>query len=439
MIHSLVIDATGQDLRRLRQGMAAIAELADAADVPVTWALDVRCARSAASWLVERGDKPDTVILVLNTGTWGLSDTSVAEANIDEAAERLVREREQLPQRIAQERDRLLEALPDAKVTIAGAEAKNPALIYALEANELHGLWGYRWNEASPRAMDRGCPFGYFYASRDRHHSGGAPASSVVGIPRHSGDLSFWRRMPPEPGPAPDPDDALLIGEPAPTPILVNLGAATTLAELRRVAACSDINGWNAVVQTIHAEECAALTEKDVADLNEVWAAAKEMGFTSRPVPDAVEEYRTRHPETEPTIQVADRAAQSEGKKAAKGGRELFYYDARGQYAFDDGVSAPTDCYNYVTAPASSRFLTEYELPTVTEFSSERRRSQLHLSLALESPKPMPYAMFLWNEHRHLSVVEENVLELRWVDEHGMLILMDLEPGVNEFSVLLTI
>ncbi len=439
MIHSLVIDATGQDLRRLRQGMAAIAELADAAETPITWALDVRSARSAAPWLVERSDKPDAVILVLNTGTWGLSDTSAADANIDEAAERVVREREQLPQRIAQERDRLVEALPDVNVTIAGAEAKNPALIYALEETGFQGLWGYRWNEASPRAMDRGCPFGYFYASRDRHHSGGAPASAVIGVPRHSGDLSFWRRMPPEPGPAPDPDDALLIGEPASTPIIVNLGAATTLAELRRVAACSDVNGWNAVVQTIHAEECAALTEQDTADLNEVWVAAKEMAFISTSLTEAVEAYRDKFPETEPTIQVADRGARTEAAAAATGAREFFYFDARGQYAFDDGGSAPTDCYNYVTAPASSRFLTEYELPTVTEFSSERRRSQLHISLVLESPKPMPYAMFLWNEHRHLSVVEENVLELRWVDEHGMLILMDLEPGVNEFSVLLTI
>ncbi|MBT3270440.1 hypothetical protein HN371_25075 [Candidatus Poribacteria bacterium] len=439
MIHSLVIDATGQDLRRIRQGMAAIAELADNADVPITWALDVRSARSAASWLVERSNRPDTVILVLNTGTWGLSDTSAADANIDEAAERLVREREQLPTRIGQERDRLIEALPGAKVTIAGAEAKNPALIYALESLEFQGLWGYRWNEASPRAMDRGCPFGYFFVSRDRQHSGGAPASTVVGVPRHSGDLSFWRRMPPEPGVAPNAEDDILIGEPAPTPIVIDLDTATTTAELRRVAACGEVNAWNAVVQTIHAEECAALTEQDTADLNEVWAAAKEFGFTSTPLTESVAEYRTRFPETEPTIQVADRAAASEGPARPGGSREFFYYDARGQYTFDDGGSAPTDCYNYVTAPASSRFLTEYELPTVTDFSSERRRSQLRLSLALESPKPMPYAMFMWNEHRHLSVVEENVLELRWVDEHGMLILMDLEPGKNEFSVLLTI
>ncbi|MAF12810.1 hypothetical protein CMK11_20360 [Candidatus Poribacteria bacterium] len=439
MIHSLVIDATGQDLRRIRQGMAAAAELADNADVPITWALDVRSARSASSWLSERSGRPDTVILVLNTGTWGLSDTSAADANIDEAAERLVREREQLPTRIAQERDRLVEALPGANVTIAGAEAKNPALIYALESLEFHGLWGYRWNEASPRAMDRGCPFGYFFVSRDRQHSGGAPASTVVGVPRHSGDLSFWRRMPPEPGVAPDPEDDILIGEPAPKPIVIDLDTATTTAELRRVAACGDVNAWNAVVQTVHAEECAALTEQDVVDMNEVWAAAREFGFTSAPLTEAVEEYRTRFPETEPTIQVADRAAASEDSDRPSGRREFFYYDARGQYTFDDGGSVPTDCYNYVTAPASSRFLTEYELPSVTEFSSARRRSQLRLSLALESPKPMPYAMFMWNEHRHLTVVEENVLELRWVDEHGMLILMDLEPGKNEFSVLLTI
>ena len=248
---------------------------------------------------------------------------------------------------------------------------------------------------------------------------------------------------PPEPGPAPDPDDELLMGDAAPAPIVVDLNAATTLGELRRVAACADVNAWNAVVQTVHAEECATLTEQDAADLCEVWAAATEMGFASMSLTDSVTEYRTRFPETEPTIQVADRGARADAEGAAPGaptsGREFFYYDARGQYAFDDGGSAPADCYNYVTAPASSRFLTEYELPTVTQFSSERRRSQLHLSLALESPKPMPYAMFMWNEHRHLSVVEENVLELRWVDEHGMLILMDLEPGVNEFSVLLTI
>lgn len=439
MIHNLVIDATGQDLRRIRQGMAASAELADKAEVPITWALDVRSARSAAPWLAERSDKPDTVILVLNTGTWGLSDTSAAEANLDQAAERLVRERETLPTRIAQERDRLIEALPGANVTVAGAEAKNPALIYALESLEFQGLWGYRWNEASPRAMDRGCPFGYFFAGRDRHHSGGAPASTVVGVPRHSGDLSFWRRMPPEPGATSDPDDILIADEPAMKPILVDLETGATLAQLRRVAACSEINSWNSVVQTIHAEECSALTEGEIADLNEVWATAKELGYTSMPLTESVTEYRTRFPETEPTIQVADRAADGGTARAASGKREFFYYDARGQYAFDDGGSEPSDCYNYVTAPASSRFLTEYELPSLTEFASERRRTQLRLSLALESPKPMPYALFLWNEHRHLSVVEENVLELRWVDEHGMLILMDLEPGKNEFTVVLTI
>ncbi|MDA1190362.1 MAG: hypothetical protein O3A46_01615 [Candidatus Poribacteria bacterium] len=434
MIYSFIVDASGAPTPRLRDGMRALAELADAANVPITWALTAEVAKANASWLNARHEArsaaPDDVILWLNVAEWSAGDGS--QGDLSAEAERIVRQRETFPENIRRELAQVTGALPWARVAVAGSDTKNAALVYALEAVKFDGLWGYRWNEMSSRAQDRGCPFGFFYAGRERTNSAGAPMSTIVGVPRTMGDWSHWRRIPPEPT-----TKTALDFENVTMP--TEIAFETTLFALEQVAASDALNEWNAVTHLVSAEGCAALTDEHTAALRAIWSRAEALKVEAKPLTAAVRVYKARFPETEPSYVLWTTPERVHDGERTPATRELFYADSRGQFVFDKDVSEPSMWHNYVSAPASSPGLTEFETPALSVFQPTRHRDQLMLEIVIDSPKACPYALFLWSDHRHLSLVETNVLDVKWVGEHGVLILLDLDPRENEFSLALTI
>jgi len=427
---SWIVEAHGEDLAHIRKGAARVAELADRLGIPLTWAVDVRSARSLSNWLSERRERrrlenpntPDeTIVLWMDVASWLGDELELRDTRL--LAERRVRERETLRERIPAERARVEDALPWARLNIAGADLKNDALIAALTEAGFAALWGYRWNEASARAQDRGCPFGYFDISRERYQSGGAPSSGLVGIPYDIGDLTVRRAVPPTPG---DAD--------ASTSSVATM-LESFLSALETIRANLDHNYWFGVTLPTNAEEAASWSDAETEAFAKAWNRTRELGFELVSLSDAVAAYRERFGETEPTSlfwQTTD-----ENGEVLQ--RTLFYYDARAQYVFDADALTPVEFANYVNPPSQSRYLAEYEPPTLVAFRPTRERERLRLDFTLDAPKPMPYALCLWGDHRHLRLLESNVLELRTFGSEALLVLLDLVTGANDFFVVLTI
>ena len=418
---SLVVDAANAHPETALRGMQTAAQMADPLNVPIAWAVDAKTARSpAGAWLRER--EGDRFILALNANAW---------IRPDDGAEARARQREQLPQNIERERKAVQKALPNARLNVAGADMKNAPLAAALESLGFDALWGYRWNEASSRAADRGCPFSYFYINQERHQSGGPPAGSLIGIPRETVSLPFRRRIPPEPNENPKNDADSDSNGASDTARTAPIEAERLLAAAETAARCKNLNAWSSVCQTLSAEACARYAEPQRNALAEAWSAVMQLGFQPTALNDAAAEYRRRFPETEPTVLVG----RAEQQNNSNGKTELFYADARAMFIFDEGAAQPTEFYNYVNPSVSSPYLAETPPPELTRFQPRRARDKLHIQFALDSHKPMPYALFLWGDYSGLRVVQENLLEARRIGKYGMLLLIDIETGENEFSL----
>lgn len=387
-----MIQAHGEDRARVRKGAERLAEMADAWNVPLTWALDARGARSLADFLNGRREQRrpsdaanETVLLWLDTASW--RDDSPLPSDSRLFAERLVRERERFREQLLVERSRLCEALPWARPKIAGADFKNSAFVTALEAEGFEALWGY-----CP-VSETGSPFGYFFVGRERHQSAGAPSSALVGIPRE-----FSLVHPP----------------------------ADALEAIRGNAESNLFFGFTLPTD---AEEAALWSPSERDALRCFWARAQELGFRAVSLEEAVAVYRERFGETEPTTflrKTLDR-------------RTLFYYDARAQFVFEEGSLTPSTFFNYRTPSRRSSDFSEDEPPRWVSFVPTRERERLRLDFSLDAPKPMPYALCLWGDHRHLRLLESNVWEVRPLGSDALLVLLDLLAGVNDFFLVLTI
>lgn len=392
LLISWVIGAHGEDRVRVRKGSERLAEMADAWGVPLTWALDARGARSLADFLSERREQrrlsdagDETVLLWLDTASWREDSPFLSDSRL--VAERLVRERERFRERLLLERTRLGEVLPWARPKIAGAHFKNSALVTALEAEGFEALWGYS------TVSERGSPFGYFMVGRERHLSAGVPSSVLVGIPRE-------------------------------------FSLVPSLAEaLKAIRENAEYNLFFGLTLSTDAEEVASWSSGEADVLRNFWARARELDFRAVSLGEAVAFYRERFGETEPTTflwKTPDR-------------RMLFYYDARAQFVFEEGSVTPSTFFNYRTPSYRSVDLSEDEPPRFVSFVPTRERERLRLDFSLDAPKPMPYALCLWGDHRHLRLLDSNVLEVRPLGSDALLVLFDLFTGVNDFFLVLTI
>ncbi len=204
------------------EGMKIIAALAHGCDVPVTWIVDSQSVEESKDILIqghrECGD--DVVLLIDIPSVLNESGTAIPASK----AEEIFILRQKLPGYILSERRKIKEMLPWAEADVIAADVKTEVLVEVLEELGCIGLWGYNWAGGlghedkgkgrrgkratrqvpmastssipsfpqppfSPSLPD-GCPWSFFYASKDRHDAPVQRAGGVVAVESTSLDLN---------------------------------------------------------------------------------------------------------------------------------------------------------------------------------------------------------------------------------------------------------
>lgn len=480
--YGLVSTAIADDAEKLQDGMQLLAEMAHKYDIPVTWALSADAARLVASalstWHTEYRDEPLLMldikplwdenwvrlsgepasrndlrmVISEDTVTSGSALTSLSVAHM---AEHLVKMRETLPQYIATEWNKIKGAMAWAVPCVAGAVWKNHLLLHALEQTGFQGLWGYRWNERdSLAAADCGCPFGCFYPSAEQHNFSVPTAGSIVGLPYLTAEHVVNNTD--------------------------NLRASLLNGTAQQ---CYDIyvenstwNRWLGYVQHISATEVTQLGQETLVQLDAYFAhVAGHKSTRLLPLSEMVDDYWTNCQQTEPTYVIANRVRSGNGPApACQNSPEVaesnspatpeeqvstepaaenvfFSYDAECQFAFVEGTMEPVEMKNYISPPvldAAGGGVSghnapihgiEYHLPKVARFVPNRQRSQLRITFTIESTKVMPYGIAIWGDHGGLQLAETNAEAVTWIGKYLLFVRLALQPGNNDFEVILTI
>lgn len=474
--YGLVSTAIADDREKLRDGMQLLAEMAHKYDIPVTWAIAADAARLVANavstWHTEYGDEPLLMLDIkpLWDENWAsLSGEPAPDANQDidtsgstptslsaaDMAEHLVKMRETLPQYVATEWNKLKRAMEWAVPCVAGAVWKNHVLLHAIEQTGFQGLWGYRWNERDSLASaDRGCPFGCFYPSAEQHNFSAPAAGSIAGIPYLTAEHVVNNTD--------------------------NLRASLLNGTAQRSYDIYVENGawnrWLGYVQHISAAEVTQLGQETLTQLDAYFAhVASNKNTKLLPLSEMVDDYWTNCQQTEPTCVIANRLrSENDSKPACQDSpaaaqsnlpagpeeqvstepaaeKAFFYYDVECQFAFVEGTMEPVEMKNYISPPVldaaggggSSHNVpihgVEYHLPKVARFVPNRQRSQLRITFTIESTKVMPYGIAIWGDHGGLQLAETNAETVTWIGKYLLFVRLALQPGNNDFKIVLTI
>lgn len=466
--YGLVSTAIAEDRQQLREGMRLLAKMAHQYNIPITWAIVADSAQFLAKdlteWHNEFGDEPLLMLDIKslweenwaeltgqpvpapNTESEPI-DTSMVGVSPEIIAEHFVKMRETLPRYIRTEWKKIERAMEWAVPNVAGAEWKNHILVHALEQVGFRGLWGYRWDERGSIAeADRGSPFGFFYPSAEQHNFSAPAAGSIAGIPYFS---------------AAHLDNNV-------DNLRASLINGTIQQNYDLYVENEKWNRWLSYVDHINAFEVAQLGRETLETLDTYFAhVASNESTKLLPLSEMVDDYWTSCQQTEPTYIVAktldsqnsaeslepDSVMSTDGVTSTeqKGKKVFFYYDSKCQFTFSEGTMEPVDMKNYISPPVmenlggdalhqgASIHGVEYHLPEVASFRPNRKRSRLHVTFAIESTKAMPYGVTIWGNHLGLQLANSNAEVVTWVDEHLLFIRVALEPGNNEFEIVLTI
>lgn len=468
LYYGLVSTAIAEDRQQLRDGMRLLAKMAHKYNIPITWAIVADSAQFLAKdlteWHNEYGDEPLLMLDIkpLWEANWakltGQSvpdpntesepiDLSMAGASPEVIAEHLVKMRETVPRYIRTEWKKMERALEWATPNVAGAEWKNHVLVHALEQVGFRGLWGYRWDERGSIAeVDRGSPFGFFYPSAEQHNFSAPTAGSIAGVP-------YWT--------------AAHLENNAEN-LRASLINGTIQQNYDLYVQNEKWNRWLSYVQHVNALEVAQLGQETLERLDTYFAhVAGNESTKLSPLYEMVDDYWTSCQQTEPTFIVAttleykDNAESMESESAQssdenvladqKEKKVFFYYDSKCQFTFYEGTMEPVDMKNYISPPivenlgseilhqGASVHGVEYHLPKIANFRPNRKRSRLHVTFTIESTKTMPYGVAIWGNHLGLQLANSNAEVVTWVDKHLLFARVALEPGNNEFEIVLTI
>lgn len=410
--------------------MGLLAEVAHKYGIPVTWAIDGNSARIFADnlteWHESHGDEP---LLMLDIGPiWG------ADVGLDDpirSAEHIVTMREKLPKHVSSEWGKIQRVMEWATPRIAGADKKNHVLLHALEQVGFKGLWGYLWDVADLElGDDRGCPFGYFYPSRDNHNLAGTPPSPIVGIQRTSFNLAENRELQEE-----DSQDSHEVS------LQQWISSGRAVRTFDWYAASTEWNRWLGYVQYIDAVDLIKLESEGTEQLQAFLGKVCDHEATQvLLLSDAVNDYQLAFKQTPVTFLLAeDMHRDDEVSSNTSSQSILYYYDEECQLVFERDKMEPIDMKNYVSPPTESRHGVEFTLPQIENFYPNRTRDRLQMRFSLESTKAMPYGFAIWGDHQGLSLVNSNAKEVKWLGDQLLFIRVELRAGNNEIEVVLTI
>lgn len=466
--YGLVSTAIAEDRQQLREGMRLLAKLAHKYRIPITWAITADSAQSLSNDLTEwHAEFGDDILLMLDIKSmWDTNLSSLTGENTNEQpndskyinmiqssitfevmAEHLVKMRQVLPQTIRAEWEKVEKAMDWVETSVVGAEFKTNVLVDALEKTGYKGLWGYRWNERDSIAeSDRGCPFGFFYPSKEQHNFSASAASSMVGIPYQTESHIHNQG---------DNLRATLIND-------------TITQQFESYVENAHWNKWLSFVKHINALDVPQLGQETLTMLEEYFEkVANNENTRMLTLSNMVDDYWSTCQQTEPTYVVVNsldslnnietddfnqnvsNEYNSTQKQDTK--KEFFYYDAECQFTYVEGIMEPIEMKNYISPPVSENVGfnateqaaaihgVEYYLPKVENFNPQRKRSRLHITFSIESTKAMPYGIAIWGNHIGLQLSQHNAKEVTWVDKHLLFLRLSLEAGNNEFEIVLTI
>ena len=431
----------GEDRTQRLDGMRLLAEMAHKYGIPITWAVDTKSvsvvAKLIAQWHTENGDVP---LLMLDIKPiWEASWEAQREASPGNSTQamavHLVNMREQLPEYITKESERIKRALPWAEPNIAGAVFKNDVLLRALEQSGFRGLWGYHWHQrntdlddpdASEPEPDRG-GFGCFYPLE-------ASTAMDAIVPRETDDK--------------DTTDPFrnIVGMPYHTAIHLaedtdNLRAAplngTAQQHYDIYVENTAWNQWIGYVEHIDPLTVAQLGAEGLERLDAYFAHVVSVQETKiLSLAQMVDDYTENYEQTEPLTIVEADTDRQDGNANPKPTLRTFYCDAACELAFVEGTMEPVEIKNYT----SERVLqSEATKPVLTAFAPTRYRTELRIAITVESIRAMPYGITVWGDHDGLQLTESNTDDVRWIGNHALFIRLTLQSGKNEFNLKLTI
>ena len=429
-------------------GMKLVAALAHKYNISVTWIIDSNSAQTAGNLLSQwhREYKDDIIIQI--DAVQALNN--IGFVSFGSKAEEFVILRRHLPEIISSERKKIREILPWTEANIATVNLKSEVLIEILEEQGFIGLLGHRW---STETDDVGCPWSFFYSSRDHYNAPAQNPGGIVAVENISLDLNstFYSG-----------NNQVFSSEPFSLKASgLNVDKDIAYPKTLLDQYLKNLH-WNRFLiflqqQPAYQMEYASYNAYDKDTISELAAIMEEFFQTAKNNPNiealslhqAINFYKSEFEYTESCSLAFDGIlplnadinfyAPPEPKQKPPYPLTFFYYDKECQLIFKESQMTPIEMRNYFRPPFETPNYLEKETPSISSFRPSRDRDKLIMEFEIESIKQMPYGLVIWDDHSMFSLVSSNARTVRWIGNDLLFIRIDLEEGLNRVEVSLTI
>lgn len=432
-------------------GMKLVAALAHKYNIPVTWIVDSNSAQQASGFLSQwHRECGDDVIIHFHVME---ELNKIGVAIPASKAEEIVILRRHLPEIISSQREKIRELLPWTEANVATLDIKSEVLIEILEEQGFIGLWGYHWGTFGESADDIGCPWSFFFPSKDHYSAPAQNSGGIVAIESTALDLNstFY-------------SGNTRIFSPEPSSLKVSgLNADKDMAYPKALLDQYLKNlSWNRFLiflqqQPTYQMEYASYEAYDKDTISDMANIMEEFFQEAKNSPDiiavslhqAINLYKTEFEYTESCSLAFDGIIPlnaninffipPEPKQKPPYPLTFFYYDKECQLIFREGQMTPIEMRNYFRPPFESPYYMEKEMPSISSFRPSRDRDKLIMEFEIESIKQMPYGLAIWDDHCMFSLVSSNARAVKWIGNYLIFIRIDLEEGLNRVELSLII
>jgi len=324
---------------------------------------------------------------------------------------------------------------------------KTEVLIEILEELGCIGLWGYPWGR------EHGCPWSFFYASREHCDAPPQLAGGLVAVESTSLDLNSVFHS----------GNARVFSAEPNALRMSGLHADENLAYPKALLGeylknCS----WNRFMtflqqQPAYQMEYAGYDAYDKGTIRDIAGILGDFfhevisnpGIQALALPEAIRLYKREFEYTESCYMAFDGILPLNvdidfhdspmPKQNPPYPFTFFYYDRECQLVFQEGQMTPIEMRNYVHPPFESKYYVEKEMPSISSFRPARDRDKLIMEFEIESIKRMPFGLVIWDDHSMFNLVSTNARLVKWIGNYLLFIRMDLEEGLNRMEVSLVI
>lgn len=431
------------------EGIKLVSALAHKQDIPVTWIVNTETANEIKE-IISQGynEYKDNIILMIDpSAIFGEIDTMPSSK-----AEETVILRQRLPELVISERKKAKKALSWSNIDVIGSEHKSPVLVQILEELGCKGLWNYRWENADENGVgDKGCPWSFFYASKEHYNATSPYSSKIIAVENSSLNLNAVYYTENHHVFSANPMSLLrsrLCEDPSYAKAILN-----------EYAKNSQWNRFTIFIQQLNAYDM-IYSNYENYDGGTIAGLAKIIdGFFQEiasneqilpiSIPDAISTYKGEFGRTEASCMIFDNIIPQQAdinyfvppqpKKKIDYPLTFFYYDSDCQIIFREGQMTPIEVKNYIQPPFESKHYIEREIPSIAKFHPFRDRDKLVMEFEIESSKRMPYGLAIWDDHSMFSLVSTNARLVKWIGTYLLFMKIDLDEGLNQIEVTLAI